>query len=96
MSVEQTIAEKLTAALSPQLLEIHNESHHHQGHAGSPGTGESHFHLKIVSDGFGGKGRIERHRMVTDVLKAELSGPVHALRLLTLTHDEHEARRASD
>jgi BolA protein len=81
MTVEQTIRDKLTAAFAPSRLEVVNESHLHHGHHGSPGTGESHFRVYIVSQRFAGKSRIERHRMVNEVLAAELAGPIHALAL---------------
>ena len=55
-----------------------------RGHAGSPGTGESHFTVKVVSARFAGKSRLERHRMVNDVLAEELKGPVHALAISAL------------
>ena len=88
MSVEQSIIDKLTAALAPQNLEVSNDSHRHQGHAGSPGTGESHFSIRIVADGFSGKSRLDRHRMVNEALKAELAGPVHALAIVALSPEE--------
>lgn len=79
MSLEQSIRKKLTAQFSPELLEVANQSHLHSGHAGSPGTGESHFAVAIISAAFAGKSRIERHRMINAVLADELSGGVHAL-----------------
>ena len=39
MSVEDTIAKKLTEAFDPENLEVLNDSDRHAGHAGSPGTG---------------------------------------------------------
>ena len=91
MSAEQSITEKLTKALAPRLLAVDNESDRHQGHAGSPGTGESHFHVTIVSDSFSGKGRLDRHRLVNDILQDELAGPIHALSIVALTPEEHAA-----
>ena len=79
MSVEDAIREKLTEAFAPAHLEVANESHLHSGHAASPETGESHFRVTIVSDRFEGTSRVERHRLVNEVLAAELAGPVHAL-----------------
>jgi BolA protein len=79
MSIERRITEKLVAAFRPLRLEVVNESHHHAGHAGSPGTGESHFRVMLVSPSFTGKSRIERHRMVNAALADELKGGVHAL-----------------
>jgi BolA protein len=79
MSVESAIREKLTQALQPTRLDVVNESHLHAGHRTSPGTGESHFRVLVVSQAFAGKSRIDRHRIVNDTLAAELKGKVHAL-----------------
>ena len=73
--------EKLVAAFAPARLEVINESHLHAGHRNSPGTGESHFRVLIVSEAFAGKSRLARHRLVNDVLAAELGGRIHALAL---------------
>lgn len=79
MSVEASIREKLIEALHPERLDVVNESHLHAGHRNSPGTGESHFRVLVVSPLFAGKSRVERHRMVNEALAAELKGKVHAL-----------------
>jgi BolA protein len=79
MSLEASIREKLLHALQPTRLEVVNESHLHAGHRSSPGTGESHFRVLVVSPAFAGKSRVERHRMINDTLAAELKGKVHAL-----------------
>jgi len=88
MSVEQSIREKLAQAFAPEALEVINESHFHAGHASSPGTGESHFAVKVVSAAFAGKSRLERHRMVNAVLADELSGKIHALAVTALSPEE--------
>ena len=88
MSVEDQIREKLTLAFAPTALEVVNDSHRHAGHAGSPGTGESHFSINVVSAAFAGKTRLERHRMVNEVLAEELTGPVHALAISALAPEE--------
>ncbi len=79
MSVEMRMREKLVQALSPTRLDIVNESHLHAGHRNSPGTGESHFRVLVVSPAFHGKSRLQRHRLVNETLAAELKGSVHAL-----------------
>jgi len=79
MSIESSIREKLSRAFRPLHLEVVNESHRHAGHAGSPGTGESHFAVAIVSEVFTGKSRIERHRLVNAELAEEFAAGVHAL-----------------
>lgn len=88
MSVEDQIREKLTQAFAPVALEVVNDSHRHAGHASSPGTGVSHFTVKVVSDAFAGKSRVERHRLVNAALAAELAGPVHALAIQALAPGE--------
>ena len=88
MSVAATIEGKLKGAFEPITLEIVDESHLHKGHAGAPEGGESHFRVKIVSELFEGKNRVERQREVNAVLKDELTGPVHALSIQALTPGE--------
>lgn len=88
MTVENSIREKLTQAFAPVALDVNNDSHLHAGHASSPGTGKSHFSVKVVSAAFDGKSRLERHRMVNAVLAEELSGRIHALAVSALTPEE--------
>ncbi len=79
MIVETAMRERLMVALEPTRLDVVNESHLHAGHAGSPGTGESHFRLLIVSPLFEGRSRVDRHRMVNEALSDLLRDRVHAL-----------------
>ena len=79
MSTKATIQDKLARAFAPNVLEVVDESHKHAGHHGNPGTGETHFSVKVVSRAFAGKSRLQRHRMVNEALADELSGGVHAL-----------------
>jgi BolA protein len=79
MNLESQIRQKLMIFLQPSRLDVVNESHLHAGHRSSPGTGESHFRLLIVSEAFSGKSRVERHRMVNDLLSDELRSGLHAL-----------------
>jgi BolA protein len=88
MSVEATMREKLQRAFQPTRLDVINESHLHAGHRTSPGTGESHFRVLMVSPLFAGKSRLQRHRLVNEALAAELKGKVHALALDLRAPDE--------
>jgi len=81
MPVTSTIRAKLTQAFAPERLDVINESHLHAGHRSSPGTGESHFRVQIVSAVFAGKSRLARHRLVNEALAAELKDKIHALAL---------------
>lgn len=88
MSAEQRIRDKLVVALEPTRLDVINESHMHAGHRSSPGTGESHFRVLIVSEKFVGRSRVERHRMVNEALKGDVGGAIHALALATYAPGE--------
>ncbi len=92
MSVAERIRRKLTEALVPSRLVVCDDSHRHAGHAGARPEGETHFSVEIVSDAFAGLSRLERHRLVHDVLASELAGPVHALSLKMLTPSEVDSR----
>jgi BolA protein len=79
MQTVDVITRKLTEAFAPQSLRVEDESHRHEGHAGSRPGGQTHFRVYIVSDAFKGKSRLERHRMINATLSGELSGGIHAL-----------------
>lgn len=89
MKIAASIEKKLNRALSPLSLEIVDDSSRHAGHPGSMAAGESHFSIKIVSSAFHGKSRIERQRMVYEILADEMDGGIHALAMKTLTPDEN-------
>ncbi len=93
MRVAEVIRRKLEAALSPERLEIVDDSARHAGHAGAREGGESHFSIAIVSSTFMGKSKIARHRVIHGLLAEELAGPVHALSVSALTPEEFAARR---
>jgi BolA protein len=88
MAAESRIREKLMLALEPHRLDVINESEMHAGHRSSPGTGESHFRILIVSPKFTGLSRVNRHRLVNEALADELKGRIHALALSTYAPGE--------
>ena len=45
MQVKTLIAEKLAAAFAPQSLDVADESHRHEGHAGHRPGGQTHFRV---------------------------------------------------
>jgi BolA protein len=87
MSIQSHMEAKLKSALSPERLDVINESHLHAGHhhvesghhATFDGTGETHFRIRIVAPSFAGISRVERHRAINGVLADELKAGVHAL-----------------
>lgn len=86
-AAEKRIREKLMVALEPVRLDVINESELHAGHRSSPGTGESHFRVLVISDKFTGRSRLERHRLVNEVLESEMT-KIHALALSALAPGE--------
>lgn len=88
MSRQQRIKKTLEQGLQPLRLSVLNESFKHKGHAGDDGSGETHFHVEIVSDRFQGLSRVECQRMVYDLLKQEMETGLHALSL-KLSSDVH-------
>jgi BolA protein len=80
MTVKDEIEARLSAAFTPERLEVVNESHRHAGHAGDDGSGESHFRILIRASAFAPMSRVARHRAVHQAL-GDLNQRVHAIAL---------------
>ncbi len=85
---KQEQLEAALAALTPQHLEVLDESHMH-----SRGQ-ESHYKAIIVSEQFSGINAVKRHQKVYASL-GPLMGQVHALALHTYTPEEWAALGAA-
>ncbi len=81
MSLAQEIESRLRAALSPERLEVIDESERHRGHAGYQEGGESHWRVVISATSLDGKSRLARHRSVHEAIGADIIGRIHALAL---------------
>jgi BolA family transcriptional regulator, general stress-responsive regulator len=79
MRTADLITKKLTEAFAPQSLQVVDESHQHEGHAGHRPGGQTHFRIYIVSELFKNMTRLQRHRLINQTLSGELEGGVHAL-----------------
>lgn len=90
MSVAATMERKLRDALSPQHLELIDDSARHASHKGAHPDGETHFKLHIVSPIFSGLSRLDRQRRVHAVLAEELASRVHALSIKAQSPEEAE------
>lgn len=88
MGMQDRIREILMVAFEPTRLDVINESEQHAGHRSSPGTGESHFRVLIVSEKFRGVGRVGRHRMINEALGPIVGKEVHALAVSAKAPDE--------
>jgi len=86
--MQERIVARLTAALHPVALDVVDESDRHAGHAGAREGGGTHYRVRVVSARFEGRSRVERHRLVHDLLKAEFADGLHALALAAKAPDE--------
>jgi BolA family transcriptional regulator, general stress-responsive regulator len=71
---------RLQAALSPEELQVQDDSHLHAGHAGA--REGRHFTVRIRSSRFSGLNRVARHRLVYDALGSLAAQGVHALAIV--------------
>lgn len=88
MKIAEQIDQILTQALKPVEIQVVDESHLHAGHAGARPEGETHFSVRVVSEAFRGKSRIECHRMINECLANLLHNRVHALRIKAFSPDD--------
>ncbi len=79
--VATEIIRRATAAFAPVHLEVQDDSNTHRGHGGHREGVETHLTLRITSAAFNGKGRVERQRLVFDLLRDLMDNPIHALSL---------------
>ena len=84
----EIIAARLTSALAPAHLEVINDSHHHAGHMGDDGTGESHWTVVVESAVFAGLSRVQRQRLINHALADLLATRIHALAIKARTPGE--------
>jgi BolA protein len=74
--IESILAEQFT----PKHLEVHDDSHKHEGHAGHRPGGESHFRIVINSEKLDALPRLDRHRAINNALE-EIHKKIHALEI---------------
>jgi BolA protein len=72
------IRERLEQAFRPEVLEVRDDSALHAGHAGAR-DGAGHFAVTIRADAFGGRSRIECHRLIYAALADMMPTEIHAL-----------------
>jgi BolA protein len=80
MSLQIQLKDCIQSALNPSVLNVINESHQHSG----PGH-ETHFKLIVVSEAFEGQNRVQRHRVLNELLREWIGNPIHALSLQLFT-----------
>lgn len=88
---EKVIKEIVTQEFAPTHMQLINNSHNHSGH-----RQETHFQLLLVSKKFEGMNRVQRQRLVNQLLNDEFANGLHALSLRLLTPSEWELQKDKD
>lgn len=88
MNTLQRIRDTLAQALSPERLDVSDESAKHAGHMGAVPGKTTHVRVVVVADAFRGRSRVERHRIVNHLLAAEMEAGLHALAIEAKAPDE--------
>jgi len=86
MTTAELMQQKLSK-LSPESLEILDDSGQHAGHEGARGGG-GHYRLTIVSQQFAGQPVQRRHRMIYEALGPLMKSEIHALSIQAYAPDE--------
>ena len=81
MGRRERIISLLEKKFSDSFIEVSDDSHLHADHNPSAKSGGTHFRVKIVSKVFKGKSRLEKHRIVNNILDSEFKNGLHALSL---------------
>ncbi len=82
------IRQKLNEALSPDIIEIIDQSAAHSGHAGNQ-KGGGHYYVTLVASCFDGKSPLQRHQMIYQALNDMMKEEIHALSINALTPSEN-------
>jgi BolA protein len=69
-----------------------DDSARHAGHAGAR-DGAGHFAVRVESNRFAGRSRLERHRLVYEALAEMLPSEIHALNIEAVSPDEDSPSR---
>ena len=86
--MKQQLTDLIQAALTPDHLEVIDESHMHN----VPKGAQSHFKIVVVSSEFEGMPLVARHRKINALAKPLFAGSLHALALHTMTPQEWQQR----
>jgi BolA protein len=90
----ERIRTQLQSAFTASRVSVVDDSARHAGHAGARG-GAGHFQVRIESQAFSGRSRLQRHRMVYEALADMLPGEIHALNIEAISPDDDNPPRKS-
>lgn len=77
----------LESAFTAARVSVQDDSARHAGHAGAR-DGAGHFVVRIESQTFTGRTRLERHRLVYDALAGLMPREIHALNIEAISPDD--------
>jgi len=86
MILEQ-IKTRLNDALSPEQLDIVDNSAAHAGHAGVR-SGGGNYHVTLVASAFEGKSLVQRHQLIYKALGEMMKADIHALGITATSPSE--------
>jgi BolA protein len=82
----------LEAAFQGARVAVKDDSARHAGHAGAK-DGAGHFLVRVESQEFAGRSRLERHRLVYKALADMLPREIHALNIEAVSPDDDPSSR---
>ena len=88
----ERIQTMLEQAFAAARVTVRDDSARHAGHAGAR-DGAGHFFVRIESQEFAGRSRLERHRLVYEALAQMLPREIHALNIVAVSPDEDSPSR---
>lgn len=88
------IRSRLESIFAAAQVSVRDDSARHAGHAGARG-GAGHFLVRIESEAFAGRSRLQRHRMVYEALADMLPDEIHALNIEAISPDDDKTPRTS-
>ena len=88
----ERIKSMLEQAFSSALVAVEDDSARHAGHVGAR-DGAGHFLVRIESEDFTGRSRLERHRLVYKALADMLPREIHALNIEAVSPEDDSPSR---
>jgi len=88
----ERIKSMLEQAFSSALVAVEDDTARHAGHVGAR-DGAGHFLVRIESEDFTGRSRLERHRLVYKALAEMLPREIHALNIEAVSPEDDSPSR---
>ncbi|MBT5954507.1 BolA family transcriptional regulator [bacterium] len=83
MITVKELDQQLTIDFNPETLSVEDDSHLHSGHYDGDG-GVSHVTIKIQSEKFSGKTKVQIHRLIYQSLDPFIKRGLHAIKIVLI------------